>query len=1180
MFFPNYSMEILYKLDEISLVENKQTIKEICKKLKVLFNPGELEKKPISHSIIVKSESHEEDKQSLLSGLDLKNNPQLNSRAICKRLGDINNWDQVYLNKSPKLKKTIINHGLFDGVESSDIDNIITIYNNLATIILKLKLKALKLEQHEEDSKNIRSAILLLSSLCTKLKVFRGHLVENMLNRLEIIAKYGFIKNPISYDLLQSETQQARFNFELAYEFDNSWNNDKFNQYYEFVLKSLSYSHKFKLAKINWGFGKVVLRDDGSLILYPEIFKKGELLLSKPWFSFIFKGKMLVYGLFSNPYKHISMLSKVKRALSLCENLDIHNYQEVNTTEIVNMIAAIKLLEKEGDYIENEKNKLWSYWNSYAYGICSRWQDYLYEKKIKLIQHIMFITKAYINDYLNKGEHSLSPIITAVPILLSSSYLIDIDTESEIKQDLAKAIAKKIVSAILCFNYSSKKAFAALQTLFQGDMAKLLQKILGAKYFCIFSGIIDSISPDYRGDLTSIRKVINDFVKNIEVLDLVQSQIQSQAIADISAVEAESLLTNAISVLKGFSKKQNENIYDINNIDKYPNIISLLKSLKSSDVKKVLAVVSSMGYKYNLSLELARCPYLFNYIKTAVSEFFSNLDVFNPGLIDLVIDFAEESYCLEYGLQLAKHKLKSGESFHKVIHNSFVEKIRKINVNLASSIVTSIEELCLDLLKVYADNNDLEAINFHLGSFADIKSSFKGKGLQNFLHQIIASGWSKSREKIVLSLSETKQRELFLRNTLENLLLTDMNEEVYKSCVASLLTILDSANGESCFGADNIAKLSLINILNAILDSEIISIQKLDLLSSILKNDKFCDFYELNEYKQTWKTKVDSLTLVLRIKDRIVEVSNKPNLLKCSEDLLDELITDLIAQKNQSYSNISTTGVSDKLVDVIWQDMSNLIKSNMLSGNIGMLDSYESKLLRLKKLEYQDGLALDLIDFMLWLIRHRSYISATPLRVYNQISIDAKVSSWLNSMSTYLFNIGCFHESLAADFEVRLRKLNYSKDLRCIISIWKSQRNNIEEICDPFVIDTEQALSMDNITDVVVQDHVFEILYRQIEAEYHRFNDKAQGEALSAQDIHSLRIYLDNLLLVADSKDESFKLKVSSLIQNIRSTLSKTVSTKLKVAKISSLNQHATLFNNQPKHKELLCNNIQMKNSY
>ncbi len=1164
MFFSGYSPGVLNKIEHLPLNNADCDLQEVIRGLNVLFTPKKI-------NGLLKNESWQKlnlnkgvsTEQKLVSyNNELSQLKERSERFVNFKLNK--RWEGVDLKAKPLFRKMLKNFLMFEGIENASVDNAIKVFNFTASQLIAMKSALIRLSEMEAETKEIDAAILLVNDAINKLKSFRNHLVENILYRLETISEHGFVNDPMMFRISKS----LSMHFEKK--IDCSWTESRLEDYYKFVVKSMSYAHKLRLTNINWGFGSLVLRQDMSVMMYPHIFAKGELPISKPWLGFFFPGYLMVYNLFANPMRQINIYATFRLALGSFTNKNCVG--KLKTNDLKNIKKAIQLLEVEYEYVDGEKNKLWSFFNPYAVDVCERWQAHIMQKKSELVSGAYTILMQSLTDsYRNNSPVSFTRLLNLSQILATSIDLLSQDEIINLRCQFGTLLISQAFKVLICPNSLGR------------DAAKGLRYVLNNSNF---NSIFSDSSPKslvnfIKASLGDVKLNYKDIIHDIEnlVSEYNIDAIQSEFMADFG----EQVSSN-IFLLQGLLNKNyidNKNV-QLDGLQKYivsglkvpggdqetvcgPIVSSIIQALGTSNDKELEKLSSGISYQYILTRELYSYPCSYKLMQNKLSFFIKSCKFNLPKIDSLVLDFAADSDKLCYGEAVFNNLLDSGYGLEGALKANYIISLESYDKELVGKLKDIVQLKFIADLEGSINSNDKKYIDkiFIDCNRSNIKLGNKAQArLDSIINQIINQSWGEISNKVILILASPEDLSRYLRNQMANVLSGYEKRDIVLNQLVDYF--YDNTTWQT-LGSNVFSSASVKRMLAMALDLSELSQGQLKLLDCVFSKKEFVDYHSLHEFEVIWNNKKGFWRLNQSVANAIAKMQGFVDVLSNCHKELEFVLSSVLGSED-----LPPRYLND-FVAIFWSNIASIVKFGAYDEDLTKLDSYIhyiQLLIPLKSLNDSDRLRL---RFLTWILDNRHYISTAQSKITRMMPI-GKRSSYINALSLYLLQIGALGKDLSEKITASIAAFGMTNSESSLIHLWQSQSQYPGS--DPFKLDADLAQKIDTQLEVVLDDSHL-IIFEQLKSEYKFFAAEFLNGRLTFEQKPLLDLYIDNLELIKSCGDVYFQGKVSKLSKNI-DYLSCSLSGHKRSA---NLNIHTSLFTVINLEEEKTCNNMTIKSS-
>ncbi|MBT4803647.1 MAG: hypothetical protein HON78_01435 [Legionellales bacterium] len=1141
----------------LSLIERDHTIlRGFIDNLKIFISLEGLDDRSLSKSWKdIRHSSNEKDMffTRYIEKLTYINRKRENLLGIKNKYRDIVVKDEIYL------------HGLldsyikFEAMENDGMDNVVSLYLNMAKYIIKLKVKAKSLYRSDSSNENYRELLKLIQEFYNYMALYKSEITENILYRFESLSEHGFVNQPLLSIVNQFSPSSEKITLD---DFSGGWTKDRFNLYFNFITNGISADHKSRMANINWGFGIILRRDDGVLAAFPSIFKSNELLLIKPWFGFIFRGRMLLYTLFSDSYLQLSIYHKHKRASDFINqmlDMEAAKNNEGIADGLNSILIAIDSLESEFARVDSEYRSLWWIFSAHAIDICKRWllhvnsqKTILLNSSIKLATKILSEKDIMLDLMSSKKGHD--NFIKVVKVLNDSKLPDCYDNFSGVNNVIAINILRNIFECLLYSSINKNKSKIYLDFIFKSDFKNILISILGSEdyyYLSKLNNILQDTSNFPTKDIYTLllklytkfnfENVICDidpaFVENNSALStLLQCVINKEYVKDGSLTDSrfnEALQSMSLGLKGGLRFPGITNCPKV----KAPNVCAVIDSLLQKNEVGLTTILSSLAFRDNFNFELFLYPKGHQKLTNAINVYRKSQNNICPYLQQLILDYGDNGAKISYGFDIAIKDLDMGKSLVMVLEESYVKILREINIELSSELTSLIQQHAFAVLENAVADDDLCRVNSLLeGSNMRESVFYSGTILHDldlYLKEISDNNWSRSLIKVMSVLATREQLQNYFCMIFRSLALYDESYDLSDILLYLKEMAVTNEYFWSCFGLSIARSNHLEHILSLSIKSSYDGFEKYEFLELVLGNNKFCDFHNLLVLQQQWQLVKLQWQCQIEIDSSICFLEHNMHFIENANDKLCFIISWLEDNVQVKNYEIYYQEKLKKLVELIWHDFANMVKSNLLSSTMFSLNSYKDVIERLLCLETLNSELSLQLNFLLWVISVEPYISTTPIRVFHSIQDGLSTSTWMNSLSLYLLLLGAYPESLKDKVILILGDYKSLISISGVVFFWQKQILNIHNDNDPFLLLPALQDTVDKVVIPVNDNGIRDEVYVQLEHEFQRIEKLYVSKRIEHDDIQFLKISLNTLQVSALGATSAFKDNVDLLISRI-----------------------------------------------
>jgi hypothetical protein len=1089
----------------------------------------------------------------------------------------------------------------FSAIENDGMDKAVSCYLFLAKYLIRLKAKAKSLYGSDSSNENHRELLKLLHDVYNQMILYKSDITENILYRLESLSEYGFVNQPLLSVICHYDRSSEKF---ALGGFSDGWTKNRFNSYYNFIINGISADNKARLLNIAWGFGKICRRDDGVLVAYPSIFKSGELRLIKPWFGFIFRGRMLLYTLFSDSYLQLSIFHKQKLADKfLNQGLGLESTISNDSLKLGlnNVIIAINSLDEESARVYSEYNPLWWIFSSYAINICKRWLSHIDIQKNNLLTKCVGLVlnilgkKDILLDLTSskEGPHNFIKIVK----LLTEFKFVDFENAlKDINNDIGSQILENIFESLLFANQSGNKSALYLNALFNKDFEGVLIVVLGADTYHEFNDLNNILQNTPAYPIQDIHDLLlslsHKFIFEKILADIDPSFVGISPVLTIllqSVINKEYVISGSLSddrfneALKSLPRGASGGLRfpGITSCPrvKAPNVSSAIDFLTQKNRSELTSLLSSLLYQESLDLELFLYPKAHRKLANAINIYRKSYSYVCPYLQQLILDCGDHGAKVSYGFDVAVQDLEAGKSLVSVLNGEYINCLRSNSGNLAADLTSLIQQHAFSMLEHAITSDDLCRINSILEGAYRRDAIFNSQSivhdLDSYLDGVSENVWSRSLMKVITVLGRQTQVENYSCWVFRSLALYDKSYDL-----SDMLSYLKEAAVTnkyfwSCFGVSIAVSNHINNILSIAINNVYEGQEKYDFLEFMFENEHFCDFHDLYILKQQWletrllwqhQIKANSNLLFLESKSNFIVNANDE-----LEFVIDELEGAIVSDAYDKYFQ----GVLQSLVKLIWRDFGDMVRTNLGSGCMRSLNGYKPVILKLLKLKIINLELSTQLKYLLWLINIEPYISTAPLRVYHSVQDCCPTSAWMNSLSLYLLLLGAYPEALQDKITVALGEYKCLINISGVLFFWQKQISDPYDNIDPFLLMPALKDLVDKTVHPADDNNARDEIYTQLEQECQRIEKSYCSRGVEYEDVQFLKVSLNTLQVAALGAMPEFQDNVDLLAAKINLLITGINVAKQVIGELDQdfigINMFATFFNSPTSQKEDLC---------
>ena len=985
---------------------------------------GEAERVQCLQNLLQHLQQEEELRLKISELLSLYRNKNIKPENIAEFLGVQHNFSQLL------------------GYEDIHMAEILLHIEWLLEAVLLIKQQVLKKINDKEKQKTANAEA---DALVMQIKEYEAAVCANILTRLEGLAKYGFIDNLglIAVASVANQTIKADdFNISI-------WDENKFQKYYFFVRQQGDVKQIEKLQNLVFDFGTIYVTADNKIAAYPKIYTKGELLLVKPWFSWLRPGAAARYNLFAKGFLQIDLNTKIKLAENAVADFECDSML-LAQERLASVFSAI---DGEADRVRYIQKYLWRYLYAKENELCERWQTHL----VAVNENIHKIQLLQLQQLTSRHDVVLSLILNKKALLIYADIVQLLDNNlalcTQSRNNFFKVIFTAILQVLLRHNLQAKKYMQVLSALFASDITASIKIIIGDSYYndaiLLFSSLsnIDDAKllfaviakyleeEHYAGLLQNFFRVsIADNNKVIAMQAYLNRKfMQGHIVSNTSLQELQSICGSSYALVNPY-------VADFNIADKYyEHLESVLavKYLVAADffaaVNGALAMCKGLIFSYRLRLELA-------------SKLQYNC-YYDAAYLPIVLEYGNLATKEQYCFGIFKSKLQTSSSLHLSLIACDYYNIIEYDKELGAVIDYEIKQyLVTMLITEYASATlaDLKQLFKDIAADDAILMNFpldQQESINAFIAMKFASCWSPAASYVIsLFASDLVERQYYLK-----LFRTLAIECAYNASIAESFAYLKELNADddyywSIFGLQDENMHEVVSHISFAITSAQYKDDRAEFLDFIFSNKLLVQFYKVTELHQTWESKKLLLVSHNQLENLMVKLS-------APDSSFDDLSAVVELLTKHDFNNATT--IIAKVIGFIWSYFRTLIEQSVISEDLSELIKYKTQII--SKLGSYKFLTIEQqyeLKFLAWLTTMGPYILNSNL-VFWRLSQDI-AGKHINCLTLYLYYINYYPKQYAAKVHAKFRTYQKYMSNEGIVRLFCEDIDDYQEGLDPF----------------------------------------------------------------------------------------------------------------------------------
>lgn len=860
------------------------------------------------------------------------------------------------------------------GCEEEHLDNILLYLEWLQNALLLIRKHVINKIQDEEKRK---SANAEADALLSHIKEYEAIVCANILARLEVIAKYGFVD---SLGLMAIAGNQINNNI-------TTWNEIRFQNYYLFVLSNGTLKQQKQLQDLTFDFGTLYVAKDKHIAACPNIYAEGELLMVKPWFGYLRPGARARYNLFSKGFLLVDLNAKVKLAQKPLADFKPESLMRAKER----LIAGFNAIANEKTRVTKIQQSLWSYLCSKEYELCTRWQNHLqglytniYDVQLLQLQELTADDDSMLSLMLNKDS------------MICFGDILKLLKGSEYYDNVFRFILRAILQVLLRNNLEAKKYMQALAYLFADEnLAKL---IIGDRYYSDAWLLFSSLTSLDKDE--ALFEVVKKYSK--ETGDLIEcflpsksefsSTIIMQAYLNKKLMRGELISDECICRLNKLYDDQpmlvNSYIKDFEVAGSYHDVEAAI-AVSYQNVDDFLAKLSAVSGHIVLSYRL--CSLISNKLSK------QPLHGCEYRCLPVVLEYGDLATKHKYVMGVFRAKLQASMNLEAALMAADYYNIMVYDKELGDRIRYDIQQEMIAMLVTSYSNSSLAEVEYFFRG-TDSKSSIlqdftleQQESINAFIAMKFASCWSAAACYVISLFASDLVKSQYYLKLIRKLAL----ESSYNDSLQESLTYLKTLNEADSyywrrFGMQNDSVCMLTSHVSFAVMNAKNGDDRVEFLDFIFSNKILVKFYKLEELQLSWEARKP---LLAASQKSLVRRTINHNI------SFDELV-ETVGFLEQDSSELVA-----EVISVLHVKFKALIEESLFTGDLSEMEKYYdeiiSKLICLEGLTVQQQYEL---KFLAWLATKTEDILNSSL-IFWQIAEGLRD---INVLSLYLYHINYY----------------------------------------------------------------------------------------------------------------------------------------------------------------------------
>lgn len=971
----------------------------------------------------------------------------------------------------------------------------------------------------------------ILKYLSANLAIFRSDIISNIVLRMQSIASEGFLANNLLHELSKYSVDISTKNLSLQGFDYNEMSYDEFNSLYSLVMNDIYETKKDNLLNIEWSFGHLVWIN-GNIMAKPSIYNDGELLSYRPWFSYIFRGRLVRYELFLNGYIQVLLSHRINVAKQRV--YEFSKLIEIDAALIHDDITlAFASISNEHARIAAYKNKLWPFLFPLAIKVCDMWHSYLSIQTTNLQNDII---KAIGDAILNK-ELLCNSLVYRQRLFAVCRSITTISQDITIDENITFSLKKYILSLffeyIYCYDERTSIAKKLLEILFSEQLHIILSLLLDVDYYDDYHEFYTIITSRKMVAATHFRylllrlnrgalfnNVICSYLDNVSHNSESSLHIIVQSYLNLCYLSCGAIKDDIYSQYKENCSFGKQKLYYPSTSSKVGDsycdslVSSILAKNSTLDIDDICLATLMNDFHGDIS-EYVR-------MQNCLAEVVSSGINSDPVIEYLVSKFANNETKYSYAINLIQINLDNLEHGYDILAIGYIEKIRcyedflyvEISAYYQRSILLRIQQLVRLNNTVNIDDllNSLPKNFFDASSINDT--------LQDYLYNLAISYPSLAILRVLRSLASSSVYGQFLLTLLDYGYRVDCDiEEVFTAMADDL-----SSDEQYCWRFNfSLAESSrLERCLVKISSQEYLSGDRIRMVSALISQNKFCQYYKLQDITSTWRGRLALWQKQFQLRTMLIEIEEKKDLFIHSSEHIDFITNFISCDAHWHLIPVSCADYLATVVDLIWNYVAQGIQDNISLGSMSFISNYKNLCVKLLKIPAISVQASLVIRFVMWLDNISQYISTAPTRAFCIALKKGCSLSCFNSLCLYLYYLDVFPEVFKNKISVEAIGPYINK--AGILLVWKYYIKDFNNNTDPFLLD-----SLLSLCDLEIGEDEYTFL-SSAEKSYQTICN--HSKLINSSYVRLFELNLNMVLFMCRSANNDFTTRVGKLLRD------------------------------------------------
>ena len=988
-------------------------------------------------------------------------------------------------------------------------------------------------------------------------------LALNIVMRLECLVAHGLYAFPLYVQLSQIHDFSEVCEQSIEPAATIQWTKAQFDEFFVFIWQSQVGAPQYRLRQINWGFGTLFLRQDGLVSAYPSIFKEGELLLEKPWFGWLFQGRMLRYKLFSDGYRQVVLhcrIQQMRKNVSMTGDVDVFS-------ELDRCLLLCGSLDDEYRRVQVLEHGLWVWFNQYACSLSARWKQYIHRVRQETIMRVVQLLECVLTDhdgYVFNEAHQVI-ICQAVTYICAHFSVVDHGAKKRFQRVLMKHIQHSLQQCLLSGNMQ-RIGQCVLQFWLANPGRQLLCMLLPQDIIATLDALsclqsksqrlrpaelLRCVLTLYEYDCLSIDGLIKegDYSENERLFVLLRAVFTAQGMAD-SFLQAYAHVKHEYAIDMASSVALDHADYD-------ERVLTELEQLSFQNKQDLMVL---RRYITQCGFIAAQSPLKLESIYGIIDRHIAHYSGVHDDLTEYVLALGSAESVKAYGMRLIQQQAASSNGLLPHLNSDYIVRCGWIYPEVSQQLMSAQQLAYIEHLMQLVDYNATEELQTYIHNAKKIiltsaQAQLVWKKKQAAMYQ---EPWRLSAYLAMTILSDTQGCASYLRYGLSEALMGDHAESLH---VYWQEQHIQNRYYWGFMGVDTESIGAVTAIITQALEQDMLSSTSIQLLDMLLSDTCFVQYYSVQQLADIFPRK----RIIWCTRNAVNDLQFR--LMSCTDtEQLIGYLDELLAFDVQAYEHtVNTNGLVRSAVQIIWKTFERIVVERSQQGDCTVLLSFK------KALSYIDKQMPGSreVAFLLWLCQENAQISSASTRVlhYHACAMTARITQ--DPMIVFLFSIQAFHPDVMSI----LRTL-HGTDSWCnaevVLQVFDDYLCASKKDMEPCLSPSDHGLVRPDASNV----HQF---YTSALKQYAALKSMPPASPNYARRRHCFMLSFENLVIIAARVDASHAMH--GFIQEVRSNgrLYGTVCNDLKAmpqsAPSSSQMPH-TFFHHVSPQQESLCANL------